>query len=1309
MSVKTQKLFTPLQVDQLQAIGSFTGSLSLVGLCFAFRKMWIERHVNRSLAARLVFWLLLMDFVDAMVYAVGHRAFLMPNFCTFQGFVIQWQGVAIQMWTTFIIWNMYQWIVKKKNAEKLSRKIPLWLTLISIGSAVPAFALIGKYGSTQIWCWVPKTYDVSRFFSFYVPLIIFISLNSLGITYIITAMRFFADKEKLGVSKNSAMVVAEASIRRKLESYVFIFIVCWGFGLLNRTVEMITSALFYPTMVLMVIFLPIQGFFNSLVYLGFGGYLVNKCLRAAGAPEAKRQVFRVIASSSKRNSIKLAQLKSPAALTTRNSSEIKHLSSFDGGSNQAKRISTFESGFGANPLIAAGAVIPEGPLRSSVSPSTNSSTSSPCVLFSDFLEYRPKEYSIFVTTLNFGEAKASAIKKNLADWILPGHDIYSIGVQECLDKDVVREIIWDHLGGPTEYCKFSTEIGSDNTRLGYHGFIALTVFVRASEVLKGNIRQTTTSASTQATGANLGLVKAANKGAVGIPFQIHDTSIAFLTSHLPSDQKGTSKLKKRNDSASSIFKEVVLAPEDVSFDMYFQHDHVFFSGDLNYRMGTLGFMSNTFEEIANAASIEKEILGNDPRWLERKYNLLRSMVNDPAFPDEEEVKLLEKAQDEANEAWFVVLQSDELRACIESGLAFSNFHEPQPCFPPTYKRRLNELGHCGDYTDPAIIVKGFSNTGDENMPPKSSATDSFATTARGTMSSPGDETPANHEVDEEEGGVEDGEEVGGGGLEDYQQKMVQEQVAKNQEAVVEIQDKIPKRVSTTNVPLTSTNLSSFAKRMSTGWTVAENADTRKTSAKSVAFSDTGGGGKGRPASGGSREDEDEKTKKKKKKALRPPSYTDRILIHSLHDRKDKLEVQAYNFCDEMRVSDHRAVTLVSRLTVNGCIKFSPNFSESQGEEYGSIAEKGNAGGGTTNSSHSSTKDPFRPAATAELGGAAGGEPTKPGLGVANGKNDSLQRAAADSETAEVGNSESLFLFELTVTQLEVVLKSIEGDGEIEVDDIANPLQSRGLDKVEDGTAAAGGDHGDKHTSRKESHAQSITQALNKKKKKGGMFGWLKRCFGDDEDEDQNTKVVSALDVVFPLPSKDPLLKQRKIFIMTQAFQGSSNDALFGLTEIAKDESKKYHLAQKDRAGEEHLHTSHESIMKPSSSFTWSGSPRPSSSNTFMREEGTQDCADFRVIGCLVPELGAHVMIKFVNAAGRNLGECVIALTHLISAPNGKKELSATIKGIPVTLGGQARGTAKGHFTLTFLAQSSLEEEDTTRLSVALSRTRRALS
>jgi hypothetical protein len=49
---------------------------------------------------------------------------------------------------------------------------------------------------------------------------------------------------------------------------------------------------------------------------------------------------------------------------------------------------------------------------------------------------------------------------------------------------------------------------------------------------------------------------------------------------------------------------------------------------------------------------------------------------------------------------------------------------------------------------------------------------------------------------------------------------------------------------------------------------------------------------------------------------RPPSYTDRILVHSLQDREGRLSLEAYDSTDAIILSDHRPVALTSILNVS---------------------------------------------------------------------------------------------------------------------------------------------------------------------------------------------------------------------------------------------------------------------------------------------------------------------------------------------------------------------------------------------------------
>ena len=174
--------------------------------------------------------------------------------------------------------------------------------------------------------------------------------------------------------------------------------------------------------------------------------------------------------------------------------------------------------------------------------------------------------------------------EQIAEWIPLGYDVYAIGVQECLNLHELRDKLQTHLGGSDCYTMFTQEIGSTQTTLGYHGFIALTVFAKTDDVSSGAFSSSRHVDSTVSQGQNLGIVKAQNKGAVGLGFYYYDTSFAFITAHFAADTSGKHKFLQRNDNALSAVEKSCLVGADVGASVNFQHHHVFVMGDLNYRM-----------------------------------------------------------------------------------------------------------------------------------------------------------------------------------------------------------------------------------------------------------------------------------------------------------------------------------------------------------------------------------------------------------------------------------------------------------------------------------------------------------------------------------------------------------------------------------------------------------------------------------------------------------------------------------------------------------------------------------------------------
>lgn len=78
--------------------------------------------------------------------------------------------------------------------------------------------------------------------------------------------------------------------------------------------------------------------------------------------------------------------------------------------------------------------------------------------------------------------------------------------------------------------------------------------------------------------------KAGNKGAVGIRFQFHSTSLCFICSHLTA---GQSQVRERNEDYREIAQKLTF-PTGRNI---FSHDYVFWCGDFNYRIDL------TYEEV----------------------------------------------------------------------------------------------------------------------------------------------------------------------------------------------------------------------------------------------------------------------------------------------------------------------------------------------------------------------------------------------------------------------------------------------------------------------------------------------------------------------------------------------------------------------------------------------------------------------------------------------------------------------------------------------------------------------------------------
>lgn len=179
-----------------------------------------------------------------------------------------------------------------------------------------------------------------------------------------------------------------------------------------------------------------------------------------------------------------------------------------------------------------------------------------------------EDVHIFVGSWNMGNAPPPS---NLGDWIPPRvYDIYAIGVQECnytprsgyssCEEDWVVTV-QNHLG--EGYVKISSE-----SLLS----IRLCVFCKKEHLPKIHAIQK----STEATGFGHVI---GNKGGVGLCFEFYETSLCFVAAHFAAHQE---KVEDRNSNYSEIIGGIRIGKKNI--DLLNQFHHIFWFGDLNYRI-----------------------------------------------------------------------------------------------------------------------------------------------------------------------------------------------------------------------------------------------------------------------------------------------------------------------------------------------------------------------------------------------------------------------------------------------------------------------------------------------------------------------------------------------------------------------------------------------------------------------------------------------------------------------------------------------------------------------------------------------------
>eukprot|EP00899_Mesostigma_viride_P027784 jgi/Mesvir1/8190/Mv12486-RA.1 len=247
------------------------------------------------------------------------------------------------------------------------------------------------------------------------------------------------------------------------------------------------------------------------------------------------------------------------------------------------------------------------------------------------------QLNLFCGTWNMGNARPP---EDLSAWIPNDarHDLVVVGAQECVYEPRPQfsscEDDW-----------LSTLLDAVGVRYSVLAYKSLGA-IRLAALVRDDARVAVASVKKDTEATGVGRVMG-NKGGVAISLLYWDTSLCFITAHMAAH---AGQHKVRNLDYAEVVHNLRIG--DPRLDVVSQFEHVFWMGDLNYRL-------HLFPESSHSKD------GSKRRPTEAQFAQVTDAI--------------------ANGSLDELLAFDELRREMAAGKAFYRFVEGDICFPPTFK------------------------------------------------------------------------------------------------------------------------------------------------------------------------------------------------------------------------------------------------------------------------------------------------------------------------------------------------------------------------------------------------------------------------------------------------------------------------------------------------------------------------------------------------------------------------------------------------------------------------------------------------
>ena len=331
--------------------------------------------------------------------------------------------------------NFYALVVLRVDGRRLRRLLRWELGALVLGSAVVSFSLLaaGAFGDATLWCWVASSSPGAQLGGFYS----FVVVAWAACLFVLVAIREHSARPPVDLLASAAAAAngnapmlnngarakqqqpasavaaaaraGAAAVHQRLRLYIISFVGIWSVGLCNRVWGAAAGSSPFPLVFLHVLFVPLQGLLNALVYFGHADSTLAtlaRALRAADAWLNGDDRPKWLAAAEMSGDVSSSPLAASASVSA---------------SASARASAGKSGGWTEGQLLAEATDVPtdgESPTKA-------------------------KTKRLFVTTFNLGEASLEG--HEVAAWLPVGFDLYAIGVQECMDLARLRSAALDHL------------------------------------------------------------------------------------------------------------------------------------------------------------------------------------------------------------------------------------------------------------------------------------------------------------------------------------------------------------------------------------------------------------------------------------------------------------------------------------------------------------------------------------------------------------------------------------------------------------------------------------------------------------------------------------------------------------------------------------------------------------------------------------------------------------------------------------------------------------------------------------------------